>query len=116
MDLYDIAIAKKLSGSGGGGSSDFSTAEVTVQITSAQPGVAIYIPTVISSPMEVISNYPYNPANSSTPQTVTVPLYKGSLIIIGIWDSGAVTVDTSGSVQVMESSFLITGDCTITIA
>ena len=31
MDLYDIAIARKLSGGGGGGgSSDFSTATVTV--------------------------------------------------------------------------------------
>lgn len=110
------SMLNQLTEGGGGGSSDFSTAEVTVQITSAQPGVAIYIPTIISSPMEAIFNNPYNPINSSTPQTVTVPLYKGSLVIIGIWDSGDVTVSISGSVQVMENSFLITGDGTITIS
>lgn len=34
MDLYDIAVARKLSsGGGGGGSSDLSTAEVTLNIT-----------------------------------------------------------------------------------
>ena len=35
MDLYDVAVARKLSsgGGGGGGSSDFSTAEVTLNMT-----------------------------------------------------------------------------------
>lgn len=95
--------------------SDFSTAEVTLQITSAQTDAMIIIPSVITSPMDAISNNLYNPTTAGTQQVITVPLYKGSLIINGMWDS-EVTVTTSGNVQVMDRSFLITGDCAITIA
>ena len=100
----------------GGGSSDFSTAEVTIQITSQQPNAQILIPTIISSSIEAIMNTPYNYIAVSTPHTITVPLYKGSLIVNGDWSSGDVTVNVSGSVEVMENSFLIKGDCTITIS
>lgn len=69
MDLYDIAIAKKLSSSGGGGgSSDFSTAEVTINIQGTEYPLIAIVDDVIKE-MTVTENGTY-----------TVPLYKGVVI------------------------------------
>lgn len=111
----DVDILGVVGSYEGGGASDFSTAEVTLLITSAQTDAVIIIPSVITSPMDAISNNLYNPTTAGTQQVITVPLYKDSLIINGMWDS-EVTVTTSGNAQVMDRSFLITGDCAITIA
>ena len=44
MDLYDIAVARKLSsGGGGGGSSDFYTAEVTLKLAPGQTTKSVRI-------------------------------------------------------------------------
>ena len=101
---------------GGGGSSDFSTAEVTIQITTENPDVYIAIPAIATSPTDMILNQQYNTLNSSTAQILTVPLYKGTLAVTGN-SAGEISVNVSGSVQQVGAlDFLITGDCTITIS
>ena len=101
---------------GGGGSSDFSTAEVTIQITTENPDVYIAIPAIATSPTDMILNQQYNTLNSSTAQILTVPLYKGTLAVTGN-SVGEISVNVSGSVQQVGAlDFLITGDCTITIS
>lgn len=100
----------------GGGSSDFSTAEVTVQITTENPDVYIAIPTIVTSPMDMILNQQYNTLNSSTAQILTVPLYKEALAISG-QSAGEISVNVSGSVEKVGTlDFIITGNCTITIS
>ena len=101
---------------GGGGSSDFSTAEVTIQITTENPDVYIAIPAIATSPTDMILNQQYNTLNSSTAQILTVPLYKGTLAVTGN-SASEISVNVSGSVQQVGAlDFLITGDCTITIS
>lgn len=101
---------------GGGGSSDFSTAEVTIQITTETPDVYIVIPAIATSPTDMILNQQYNTLNSSTAQILTVPLYKGTLAVTGN-SAGEISVNVSGSVEKVGAlDFIITGDCTITIS
>ena len=116
MDLYDVAVARKLSSGGGGGSSDFSTAEVTFSIAkNTVDGMAIPMLLdfgVFESLTVQIIDY-----NSRVSETLTLPLYKGHLVLGGI-SSGNVL--TTGSVEYMSDTtsitFIITGDCTITIS
>ena len=101
---------------GGGGSSDFSTAEVTIQITTENPDVYVAIPAIVTTPMDMILNQQYNTLNSSTAQMLTVPLYKGTLAVTGN-PASEISVNVNGSVQQVGAlDFLITGDCTITIS
>ncbi len=107
MDLFDIAVAKKLAGGGGGGgSSDFSTATVTVvRNSSALEGVF-----VVAYPEYnfLLGDYGEIPSG-----TYTVPLYKGTLILS---TNGSGSVSVSGACEYVDDSFFITGDCTITIS
>ena len=95
---------------GGGGSSDFSTAEVTAGI-----GVAMDAPVVINeedfqgiamigSPMEEETMW-------------QVPLYKGKCTVsIYALEEGQ-TISVSGDItEINEGVYLITGDCTLTIS
>lgn len=101
---------------GGGGSSDFSTAAVTIQITTETPDVYIAIPAIATSPTDMILNQQYNTLNSSTAQILTVPLYKGTLAVTGN-SGGEISVNVSGSVEKVGTlDFIITGDCSITIS
>lgn len=106
MNLYDIAVARKLSGGGGGGgSSDFSTATVTLNIdTECEMTAPIYNGSYIMSKY-VFTNYSEVPI-------VLAP--QGTLILI----------DTSGTISVSgniisagsDGVYGVTGDCTITVA
>ena len=109
MDLYDVAVARKLSSGGGGGSSDFSTAEVTI-INNSGGSVQCAIPFVL-----VDNNMIYTQMQLATgfEHTTIIPLYKSTTRIClfskGIEVSGNIT-DIDGIV------FEVTGDCTITIS
>lgn len=101
-------------GSYEGGTSDFSTATVTVTLTktggSGLGGIEL-------------KNFPYvyedsvlftNPGTSGT---YVVPLYKG-VATCEPSEIGTATISdvvVSGSAQINEGSILITGDCTITV-
>lgn len=109
MDLYDIAIAKKLSssGGGGGGSSDFSTAKLTLVGAPIDP---IYVPVAVEMPMEepLYTTYPRLQGEGGT---FDVVLYKGSAILTTIQ-----SITISGNIQsIADNYYLITGDCTVAV-
>lgn len=110
MNALEQAVA-----SGGGGSSDFSTAEVTVVNSTAQPLNPITFPQCLEendlgpgSPA-MIYGYIEGITPSST-ETIKAPLYKGRLYLTNI---GA--TDVSGDATLIDGDVLVTGDCTITI-
>lgn len=114
MDYYDILLASKLSeggGSGGGGESDFSTAEVTV-IKDSSHEFILSIPNIFDNTL-------YSTIDSEdfeSGDVLQVPLYKGSVNSIiadnelRITGVGNVITGPIGDV------IGITGDCTITIS
>lgn len=112
MDLYDIAIAKKLSSSGGGGgSSDFSTAEVITtggeNVSFTAPPIMIFNDQLVAGPLRATSE---------------LVLYKNSqmfiftehsLHIISAEGTGGVSVEYDETYQ--EYSVTVTGNGTLTI-
>ena len=110
MDLFDIAVARKLSsgGGGGGGSSDFSTAEVVVQITD---GLVITAPYICEGE-ELLDTF------ISESDTYNIIIPNGSGTVAVLIDSGIVhnTPVVSGDIEYANNSFLITGNGTITIS
>lgn len=101
--------------SGGGGSSDFSTAEVTF---AGSGSGHIDIPLVMTASEDFPLNalYTYRESISILKEdlgsTVTVPLYKGGLVI-----GMEAEATLSGNIEHLEGyDYLITGDCTITIS
>ena len=105
---------------GGGGGSDFSTADVTINNESGNTIPMIYIQSVIEenalsaeSPAGVI-NAAYNIGSTAS---IRVPLYKGG----ALWQFGDELIDyeisVSGSAtKVASAIYYITGNCTITIS
>ena len=95
--------------SGGGGSSDFSTALVTVN-QSGDP-MGYYWD---NCPMlDVENNLLKGDAYTETSKAVlTVPLYKGKCY----WDLSPRGLQLSGNIEEFWEGLLITGDCTITIS
>lgn len=103
-DLFDIVVARKLSGSGGG-SSDFSTASVTVNLR----GLAYFVlPKIVDEGgqgalmITGVSSGVYE-----------IALYKGYAVCDAPPD---VDVSVSGNASLDEDLIYITGDCTITIS
>lgn len=111
MDLYDVAVARKLSsgGGGGGGSSDFSTAEVILNVAD---GNTLIIPMVYD--VEGMRALIVSQTSSELSATIVMPLFKGYLIVDAPDVSG--TVSTTGGVAYDDGQFTITGDGTITIS
>lgn len=108
----DVISAERLNhmeqgiSNGGGGSSDFSTAEVTVVNN--------------SSPLEWVAVVAYPEYNllvgeydNISSGTYIMPLYKGRLILS---TNGSGNVSVSGNCEYADDQFIITGDCTITIS
>lgn len=113
-DLFDIVVARKLSG-GGGGSSDFSTATVAVAVSDGNfcEIVGAYFGVFDVSEQEQETTEGVYSFNVGT-ETVNVVLYKGKATLL---------VDTEGSLSVNGDAFilpdgsvLVTGDCTLTIS
>lgn len=93
---------------GGGGSSDFSTAEVTISAsTSAEL-------TWQSCPMLLGGALYGSLYVESLPATINVPLYNGKCL----WDHTTRDLTLSGNIEELYEgeAMLITGDCTITIS
>jgi len=94
---------------GGGGSSDFSTAQVTV-IKEEESLNGLILPTISDDTYEI---QPYQSG------IYTVPLYKGSLFIKGAPILGIIE-SVSGDIEELGSGknnyYRIYGDCTITIS
>ena len=103
MDLYDVAVARKLSsgGGGGGGSSDFSTALLTVTGSSE---VEFICP---------VTNGDIADTRIYEAGTYEVILYKGSAYFY-VYEGNIASV--SGNIEQSGKRYIITGDCTITIS
>lgn len=104
---------------GGGGESDFSTAEVTTINNTVN-----FYPTSLSEVLEddefqegfPSSLYPVN-ANVGT-ETHNCVLYKGHAVAMLVLDLGN-NISVSGNIEKISDNdevYLITGDCTITIS
>ena len=108
MNLHKALIANKIfgdGGSGGGGSSDFSTAEVT--ITTYANNFYWNLPVVESDGL-VVGDH----KQLTTTESNQVALYKGSVrAYIGEYDVTNIT----GSVTFADGLATITGDCAFTV-
>ena len=108
MDLYDIAVARKLSGGGGGGgSSDFSTAQVTIINESESFSVNFYSNyedsqldmTIVTGLLEIDSHYVDEWEFTNEEETVTC-----NFLII---DGFAILI---GDITMSENAVTVTGD------
>lgn len=139
MNYFDLAVAKKLAGgSGGGGSSDFTTAEVTIHFTFEEcaddlTNVVCNVPNgltnsgIMMAMQSAMSNI--NAGATSADFTYTMPLYKNSTSIVVAWvnvvaddvrlqfDYGGTVTATGNATVDVDNNLLVTvtGDCTITI-
>lgn len=116
-NLYRAKVVEGLASSeGGGGESDFSTARVA--ILNASGKLVTFSPFARILGDEIDAS-PYNVMSVSTPQDCYAVLYRGQTYIA--FDTEPPTTEniaTEGGVEYDESdgTFIVTGDCTITIS
>lgn len=90
---------------GGGGSSDFSTATITL----INQGSEVYTAIPVATDNGInISNYPF-PTGTNT---YLMPLYKNRL---AVFSSDDIIAEVSGSATYADGVLVVTGDCTITL-
>ena len=105
---------------GGGGSSDFSTAQVTIINNTAGDIFNVFIPSICEE-NELGEGSPallYNKLSMDIPQGESiyeVPMYKGFTLCVNLLFTDDATVTTSGNIVYEDGEASITGDCTITI-
>ena len=112
MNLFELAVARKLSGGsgGGGGSSDLSLATITFHMTNYEDGFAgnaAKIPIVLDYNGAKYIKVDY-PVLESETVTYDVPASDGGLLV-AVDDFISVT----GNATTVGSDILVTGDCTI---
>ena len=95
-------------GSGGGGSSDFSTAEVTIIWSNPDIEEVVWdnCPAILEG---LVRGVMYA---ETSPATIIVPLYQNKCF----WDQPASGLTLTGNIEEDGDGMLITGDCTITIS
>lgn len=107
------------SGGEGGGSSDFSIANVTIITTDGDE--RIEIPICVSNPTPAIqgSAVPYISFNNDIGlHNYNAILFKGMALAAGTKDTGGLTIFTNvtGSATLMDpQTVMITGDCSLTV-
>ena len=110
-DLFDIAVARQLAGGSGGGSSDFSTAQVT--IVNGGSARSMVGANTIDDGEDTGSAGSIGVPSDST-EVVSVILYKG---VAWVSRGDATIVSVSGNATKLGSSMvMVEGDCTITIS
>ena len=113
MAMYLGSNKVEIGTSSGGGSSDFSTAEVTVVNTHGS-GLSLYGANTLDDGEDTGSTYGLGVAGNKT-AVFSVILYKGTAWLNKGTSSSIVSV--SGSAEKLGSSMvMVTGDCTITIS
>lgn len=125
MDLFELAVARKLSGGGGGGggSSDFSTATVTITLNDGTKEYLEYYNPIFWEADEYDEGFP---ALAAVNMDVVVPyatnvvpiiLYKGYGLLMfaaGIKNSSIISGDCAFPGE-YSNMLLVWGDCSITI-
>ena len=120
-DLFDVVVARKLSGGGGGGgSSDFSAAEVTLFMSGT---AGIFLPEAydFDPPEGGVTNalnIVYSTGDYQSGETHKVVLYKGKLVLYRDSQYYADTVSVTGNAiyDSIGGRIVVSGDCTITIS
>lgn len=95
---------------GGGGSSDFSTAEVTVTVGALQYRVDFYGNFIVNDALSAIASF--EPSSSGT---LIVILYKGESQELEV-DTDAESITTTGDVTEDDKVITVAGNGTITFA
>ena len=116
----NVNVVKGMLNADDGGSSDFSTATLTV--TASNHG-AIYGAPIIVAPFPDIPSFEFI-GTATDPMGIgehSVVMYKGYSAVFADYDPALSTVTTSGAIEKLleeEGSvvYKITGDCTITIS
>lgn len=101
-----LALAQYVSG-GGGGSSDFTTANVTI-VNNTGVDVSFYAPLVSAEHRSTYATFGTEDAST----TCTVVMYMGNALAIA--DDNIFSVSATGDAEIEESFISITGDCTLT--
>ena len=117
MNLFDIVVAKALAGSsGGGGSSDFSTATMTVVMNGTTSLVSILVPCAMTIEEDDFASafYDTEVLRDESPNITTCILYKG--MAVAHFNCDPSKISATGSVEFEGTDAFITGDCTITIS
>lgn len=96
---------------GGGGSSDFSTAEVTIILGGALASATVLVPNTYDSE-EFSGLFSDTTIAGNEPRILTCVLYKGN----ADFSSKYPITDSSGNVEVDGTEATISGDCVITIS
>lgn len=109
MEYFDNLLGEQLTG-GGGGSSDFSTAEVTIVNSSNLSTNHLYFPFINPEYNDIEA---HNTGFLGT-RTFTVPLYMNRAAIL--FDEMPAGINVTGDAEIDEEVVVITGDCTITIS
>lgn len=107
FDVTDYAVAE-VNVSGGGGSSDFSTAEVTIIWSNPDIEEVVWdnCPAILE---DLVRGVMYA---ETSPATIIVPLYQNKCY----WDQSTSGLTLSGNIEDVGDGMIITGDCTITIS
>lgn len=106
MAMYLGSNKVEIGASSGGGSSDFSTAQVTL----VNGGMVTLPVTQEADPSQGVPAYLMVVGQVLEAGTYSVPLYKGGLFV------GLPGATVSGNIQQVGMGYFITGDCTITIS
>lgn len=129
-DLFDIAVARKLSGGsgGGGGSSDFSTAQVTITSTNAEALIYFYSTVydetlnanILTGVVKISSSVWMNEYEwTGVQNTNTEVLFLSDNTAFNAYANTVVCTGDAVAVYNDESyswNITVTGDCTITIS
>lgn len=101
---------------GGGGSGDFSTCNVTVQLTGTYDSIALNIPYIYEDSTDFTGLSSQYVVNNGEPQSVEVVLYKNCAFAYPV--AGNSSISTTGSITYddEEDAIIIQGDGTITIS
>ena len=111
MNLYDIAIARKLSSGGGGG--DYTTANVTVSVSTDTDAVILPVPIDMEGQSGLAVLY----VSKNNQGVYPVTMYKGLANGGMRWLGTTPTITTTGAITYnSDYGFIITGDGTITIS
>ena len=107
FDVTDYAVAE-VNVSGGGGSSDFSTAEVTIIWSNPDIEEVVWdnCPAILE---DLVRGVMYA---ETSPATIIVPLYQNKCY----WDQSTSGLTLSGNIEDVGDGMIITGDFTITIS
>lgn len=120
MNLHKALIANEIfgdGGSGGGGSSDFSTAEVTV-VNNSSKTYNFYGVFIDNNALCLGFNIDAMSLSGATEKEVQLVLYSSESPEVGVSDTGGdppSNVVTTGNASYEDGYITITGNCTITI-